>query len=135
MYNSAIFSTLSAQTYFLFTVDIDFLTGFSFDLENANRYSFTKVEQFNNINKNALVESLNYIYHNISSLTKLDNAACIRAYGNDYVTSYSDLLLTSSTKNSTNSLLSWDSNISFIIDFISHAPYAYNWVCNGNREI
>lgn len=135
MYNSAIFSTLSAQTYFLFTVDTDFLTGSSFDLENANRYSPTEVEQFNNINKNALVGSLNYLYHNISSLTKLDNAACIRAYGNDYVTSYSDLLLVSSTKNSTNSLLSWDSNNSSTTDFISDAPYAYDWVCNGNREV
>ena len=135
MYNSAIFSTISAQAYFYFTVDVDFLTGSSFDLENASRWTASPGRQFINIDKNALIGSLNYLYHNVSSLTKLDNAACIKAYGNDYVSSYSDLLLVSSMKNAINSFLFWDSTSPPVIDSSYGKPDTYNWICSGIPDV
>lgn len=135
MYNSAIFSTLSAQAYFLFTVDADFLSGSSFDINDTNsRGKFHSTSRVS-FDEAALRSSLNWLQENLSSLTKLDNAACINAYGNDYVSSYGDLLLVSSTKNANNSVLTWDS--SSPPDISSETVVTsdtYDWICYGDLD-
>lgn len=77
----------------------------------------------------AVRRSLDWLQDNISSLTKLDNAACIKAYGTDYVSSYGDLLLVSSPKNATNSVLSWDSIWPPDIGSGSVRWNTYDWIC------
>ena len=129
-YNSAIFSTLSAHEYLIFTVDANFPTGSSFNLKETN---FNIDKQISASESAALERSLDWLHDNISSLTKLDKAACIKAYGNDYVSSYSDLLLVSSTKNATNSLLSWDSSSPRFFPYIDDSG-PYDWICSGDWD-
>ena len=127
MYNSAIFSTLSAQQYYLFTVDSDFLTASSFKSEKIDLGN-----DANAINKAALTESLSWLQENIPSLTKLDNTACIKAYGKDYVSSYGDLLLVSSAKNITSSLLAWE--LYSLPSTLSPGRHTYEWICSDYEE-
>lgn len=127
MYNNVIFFTLSAQQYYFFTINSDFLTASSFeskkiDLEN----------DVNAINKVALTESLNWFQKNISFLTKLNNTACIKAYGKNYIFSYDNLLLMSFAKNITSSLLAWKL---YPFPFIlSPGRHIYKWICFDYEE-
>lgn len=127
MYNSAVFSTISAQQYYIFTVDSDFLSASSFDSEKI------KLKDDGGFDTDTdPVSSLRWLQGNISSLTRLKNAACIKAYGNDYVSSYGDLLLVSSTKNVTSSLIPCDFSTP---PFGWTEPHAYEWICSdyGNK--
>lgn len=119
MYNSAVFSTLSTQQYFLFIVDADFSTGFSFNFTATYHNREWKETEI------AASRFLNWLQDNISSLTRLDNAACIKAYGNEFVSAYGDLLLVSSTKNATNSVLFWE-----LPETASRL--SYKWMCSDS---
>lgn len=122
MYNSAIFSTVSTQQYSIFTVYADFLT-------ESSLYTTTTP---GGTYDDTTLRSLNWLHDNISSLTKLDNAACIRAYGHDYVSSYGDLLLVLSARNAANSLLFHDLSL---IPEITLPNDSFDWICAGNPDI
>ena len=83
LYNSVVFSTISVQMYNVYVGSPDLVSQKALNWSNA-------VETYGN-------EVV--ILGNISTWQRLDNAACIRAYGQPYVSARGDIVAISSTMN------------------------------------
>lgn len=145
MYNSAVFSTLATQEYSIFAVTEDFLTGAPFNMSESafqedgssskNRYAGNSTsgiiyDQADDI----LRARLDDLKANQSSLKRLENEACMKAYGQDFVSAYGDILVVSSATNDSNSLLAYiTSTIRPDIPGKANGP-SYAWICTSNPE-
>lgn len=85
-WNSAVFSSLSARQYNVFVVSSSILSGAPFDAINCEQSSGPSFIQ----------TRLQGLVDNQSSLVRLDNRECIRAYVSPIVSSRADVLLVSS---------------------------------------
>ena len=142
MYNSAVFSTLSAREYTIFTVTNDFLSGAAYNVTHAEMmpggdylelfdpfysegYGFTQEYTL----ENATAERLQ---SDPARLDKLDNKACIEEYSKEIMSTRSNLLLVSSHENDTNSILAMWHNVS--PNFGESGVYHPPWVCDLPEE-
>ena len=107
MYNSAVFSTLCARQYSVFLVTDSFLTGAAFNV-TWEQYSIFGTSEYSSQDFVPLSYQLENLRHMQSSLQRLDNVACKKAYSAGFISSRADVLLVSSKKNDTNSLLGFD---------------------------
>lgn len=147
MYNSAVFSTLAAQEYDIFVVTEDFLTGASFNM-NETAYSahpwwpniiynpdpdFLSNEDWSQAESDLQRARLDDLKENQSSLKRLENEACMKAYGQEFVSAYSDVIVVSSAINDSNSLLA--TTLSPIIpNQQGFGTTTYAWICISNPE-
>lgn len=126
MYNSAVFSTLSARQYSVFTVTNDFLTGAPFNLSQAmvmpaRTYSYGSY--YNDDTRN-----VQHMRGNLTKLQKLDNKACIEEYSKEIISTRSDVLLISSYENNTNALLDfWPYQLPKMMETGDYRP---PWPCD-----
>lgn len=90
LYNSAVFSTLCTNEYYVYLVSREFLSGAPFSY-----YPTVRSEQ----------KYLVAYQKNLTSLERLENKQCVEVYTAPIVSSHSDLLLISTYSNNTNSLL------------------------------
>lgn len=130
MYNSAVFSTLSAREYTIFTVTNDFLAGAPYNITQAaampgNHYNSYKTYY-------ALEEAAaQKLWSNITELQRIDNKACIEEYSKGIISTRANLLLVTSHENDTNAVLAmWDH---MSPNFGSNYYYP-PWVCDLDQE-
>lgn len=131
LYNSAVFTTLSAREYDVFLVTSDFLTGAPF---NLNLTSTSMDNSLNYPTGEAYFEKLDLLeplaqtlQDSQSSLQKLTNTDCIGTYATEFVSSHANVLAVSSESNKSNSILwVWSSEFNGASDaspwFCSDAP-------------
>lgn len=128
MYNSAVFTTLSAQEYNVFSVTPNFLTGAPFNISNINLGSELI---------SASLDSLEIIAHTLqdkkSSLQNLASEDCIGTYAAGFVSSRANVLVVSSfNSNASNSIQSvWSSQINGASD--TSPWFCLNEPCNSNN--
>ena len=136
-YNSVVFVSLSGNDYYWAVVTTDFLSGAPFNLTNLNYDSFLDfpVVGLGNDTFGPSIELetsqqwtqwYTEIQQNVSSYERLDNENCIDAYSSKLVTNRRNVVLVSSDKNSSNSVLAFDrSEISSEGDMDPT-----NWICS-----
>lgn len=108
MYNSAVFTTLSAQEYNVFSVTPNFLTGASFNISNIDLDSEMIRGSL------GLLETIAQgLQDKKSSLQNLESEDCIGTYGAKFVSSRANVLVVSpATSDTSNSILwVWPSQI------------------------
>ena len=114
LWNSAIFSTLSSQDYLVVAASPDLfnITGLNWSapvpgiLENSTEYNYTL-----------------QIFRNASSWDKLDNKACIKAYGQEFVSARGDLLVITSGINA---------SVPLEVIALSEEDFLpYDWMCDS----
>lgn len=111
LYNSVIFSTISFQMYSVFVASPDLVSQKALNWSGA-------VETYAD-------ESLPPGYlQNISTWQQLDNAACIRAYAQPYVSARGDVVAISSTMNG--------SALIDISDTENPGSESYDWLCSSS---
>lgn len=133
MYNSAVFSTLSAREYSVFTVTKDFPTGAPYNLSHAIAMATPDYDvYFPNVNETEYyapaIVAARSLRRNLTQLQRLENKACVEEYSKDVVSMRSDVLLITSDKNNTNAVLEyWP-----IVSPYFAEPYAYQapWPCD-----
>ena len=126
MYNSAVFTTLSAREYTAFLVQRDFLTGTPFDISGFVAFS-PQLDR----NGSDFTESLNQVEtvaHRLqdgqSSLQKLANKDCIGTYEAEFISSHGNVLaVTSDSK----FYLHGTENISFVEDGTGNSSILQVW--------
>ena len=111
LYNSVVFSTVSFQTYSVYVASPDLVS------QKALNWSGT-IKTYGN-------EPLAPGYvRNISTWQQLDNAACIKAYGQPFVSARGDIVAISSTING--------SALIEISDSQGLGSDTYDWLCSNN---
>lgn len=113
LWNSAVFSTLSSQDYFVLAA-------------SPNLFSITGLNWSAPVPGAPLAGS-NYtlnLFENASSWERLDNDACIKAYAQDYVSARGDLLAISSGMNTSTPIIG-------IVLSSNGGPQQYSWICNN----
>ncbi|KAF6222037.1 hypothetical protein HO133_001123 [Letharia lupina] len=93
LYNSVVFSTLSAQEYSVFAASAELVNGVAAQEFSANRTALNWTGPTNWTNTGPF-DTMQH-FQNASGWQKLDNRDCIKAYGQDYVSAHGDLLLIS----------------------------------------
>lgn len=135
LYNSAVFSTLSAREYTVFTVTEDFLTGAPYNVDLAMvmpaqiyyKYAPNLTEGNFNVTEYAPeIPAAQNMFDNLSRLQRLENKECIEAYSQSIISTRSDVLLVSSYENDTNSVLQYWASQSPHFD----QDYVAPWVCD-----
>ena len=91
MYNSAVFSTLSAREYAIVIVSEDFSTGTPFSLAGPG---YQEHEDYI-----GLIKRIQHFREPGAKVEKLDNKACFETYAADFVSSRTDVLLVASLNN------------------------------------
>ena len=110
LYNSVVFSTISFQMYNVYVGSPDLVSQKALNWSNA-------VETYG-----AEVVTV----ANISTWQRLDNAACIRAYGQPYVSTRGDIVAISSNMNG--------SALIKISQSLGLGSEWYSWLCSSNPE-
>lgn len=139
MYNSAVFSSVSARDYRVFTVTRDFLTGAPFDVSGAiikpDHYVGDKYfpAYFFPRDYPAATEAAELMFDNLPRLRRLENKECIEEYSKDIISGRSHVLMITSDKNDTNSLLDFWPSVrpNFVEPWEYHPP----WPCDYPMEI
>ena len=123
LYNSAIFTTLSAQEYSAFTVTPSLFDGapVGFATWNNPRNFSTSDDNFRGALE--LLETLN---DTRASPQKMDNAQCVKSYGVDFVSQHSHVMVVSSHTDPGDSVLAWYGTRQ-PRDPVAH----YAWICNN----
>ena len=111
LYNSVVFSTISFQMYSVYVASPDLVSQKALNWTGA-------VKTYGNE-----VLSLEYL-RNISSWQQLDNAACIRAYAQPYVSACGDIVAISSTVNG--------SALIEISESEGLGSDTYSWLCSSS---
>lgn len=102
LYNSAVFTQISATDYMAFMVDQSFITGAPFNTTDTTVHSSDTRSDDPTYHSNAL----QWLQHNVDSLTILYPADCVDAYAQQLQTARGDVLAVVSTTrdSSSNSL-------------------------------
>ncbi|MCJ1434859.1 hypothetical protein MMC27_004229 [Xylographa pallens] len=139
LYNSVIFSTSQANDYMVFLVTPDFVNGatpsigpYDYLPEIGENVVGANIEAY--IDTAEVIQLTTALQSNISSLTRLENADCIRTYGTDFVTDFLNVLLvTNGTHLESGSILAAyqyyaaSGNLDVDVEDILNI----NWICNG----
>ena len=117
LYNSAVFTTLSAREYFIYIVAKDFS-------------SVSSITYDNKTTSRSMMEPLKKLQQGFQSLEHLSNAACIEAYSGNFVSNRADLLLISSHTNASQSVLYTEGPRSLALNEKIDRNYTqYRWMC------
>jgi len=100
LYNSAVFSTLSTRQYDVYVVASNF-----FEEGPINSSIIGNIPSRQFYGGEGLGEILRGWQHNTTSFERLENEACLKAYSANIISSRSDVVLVSSTPDSSNSFL------------------------------
>lgn len=100
LWNSAVFSSLCSREYSIFVVSKEWMGGapIIYSMRERNGLSLHELD----------FSLLGKYQENQTSLTKVENKACLDAYSSPFISAYSDLILVSNYSNATNSLVGYD---------------------------
>ena len=120
LYNSVVFSTLSAQDYSVFATNVGLVNGRPLNRSllielGTTQYIVTDTVQINTDQKNA------------SEWQKLNNKDCIKTYGQDFVSAHGDLLLVLPTANANGTIFP-------VTDVLAGLIVNYEWMCMGEYQ-
>lgn len=102
LYNSAVFTTLSAREYNVFSVTPSFLTGAPFNIDNINLDSEMISGSFESLETTAKT-----LRDNKSSLQMLESEYCIGTYAAGFVSSRANVLVVSSFNSNESNSVRW----------------------------
>ena len=122
MWNSAVFTTLSAQAYSVFVVTPGFLDGGQYTIPNQYSANAFEVASYN-----ASQTVLDKLRDTKNELQTLGNSECIQAYARSYVSKHASVLLVSADTNENDSVLVW-----YGTRRIDGLGAAQDWICNIN---
>ena len=120
LYNSAVFSTLAANSYDVFAVSLELATAPQEEIRQRIGALSTQTKQ--SVSR-ASLDAL----AGVGAWENLTNIECIRAYGQSFVSSHSTLALVSSSLERNSPVLALDSNDDILLDGNN-----YNWMCTDN---
>lgn len=130
-----VFVSLTVNNYYYTIATADFLEGAPYNLTGAGGYSgwvlpsVGYVSYSDTVKMNRFYEYYDQIQNNASAWERLSNQDCIQAYSNAFLTGRRNLILVSSTKNATNSVLRWD------VSEISQGDLDLNWwICSKTQD-
>ena len=127
LYNSVIFSTLSANDYIVMAVSEDMVTDPEMDLRKEIDDAITLSASQRNGTVSAWLDNL----AEFRSWERLEKSACIRAYAHDYVADRSHVILVNSTLSSNPPALF----IGYGGDLWETQPLPpYRWMCRHYRD-
>lgn len=122
LYNSVVFSSLSANAYAVLHVTEDFLSP-------AATYNVTNFDQKHGLAGTAFQSLIDGIHDSAigaqgsTKFTNLTSAQCVEAYATNFVSQYGNVILISSNPNTSNSSI-------ISCSFIGHQhEIPYSWVC------
>lgn len=116
-YNSAVFEATGASSYTVLTASADFIDGGYWDSTRA-QCSSTYNLGIDGLNVHP---AIHYLQNNVDSLVRLDNAACIKAYGQEFEGKYGNVILVTNVSNS-------ESILNLVWDEFDTEPYT-SWIC------
>ena len=123
LYNSVVFSTLSAQDYSIFATNVRLVSGRPLNRSLLNDLQATGSYQYvNNVQIDAIPDQ-----KNVSEWQKLDNKDCIKAYEQDYVSAHGDLLLVLPTANATGTIF-------LVTEVWAGLNENFGWICTTNFQ-
>ncbi len=115
LYNSVVFSTLSAQEYSVFAASADFVNGTALNWTNLTNY--TNTGTYPNMQH----------FQNATDWQRLDNRDCIKAYGQNFVSAHGDLLVISPVVNDTEMII-------LLLDSRSNELGDVSWMCDEYQD-
>lgn len=130
MYNSAVFSTLSAQEYSVLSVTSEFLSGAPFNTTEAMELPYRMYGTTIGLNEDTqrVTRAAKNMRTNLHQLERLENKDCIKIYSERIISTRSDVLLVSSYKNDTNAVLDyWQTQTPHFHDTSTYYP---PWPCD-----
>src|ERR1700722_8418825 len=92
-YNSAIFEATGASSYTVLTASTEFIDGGHWNSTRVQCSYYGRVEGLN------VTPAINFLQNNIDSLVRLDNADCIKAYGQEFEGNYGNVILVTNVSN------------------------------------
>ena len=122
LYNSVVFSTLSAQDYSVFATTVGLVNGRPLNRTLLNDLAPKYTYQY--VDTDTLQIDPVQDQRNATEWQKLDNRNCIKAYGQDFVSAHGDLLLILPTANATGTI--------FLVSAGNLA--GYDWMCMGSSK-
>ena len=125
LYNSVVFSTLSAQEYSVFASSAELVNGTA--LNWTSPITFAYPELYNTVQYFPNATTMQY-FQNASKWQKLDNRDCIKAYGQDFVSAHGDLLVISPTVNATETVV-------MLMDGFGTELGDTSWICGGMTQM
>ena len=123
LYNSVVFSTLSAQDYSVFATSVGLVNGRPLnstllnDLGADYSYQFVDTVQIDNVQDQK----------NAPEWQKLDNKDCIKAYGQEFVSAHGDVLLILPPTNATGMIF-------LIMEVLGGFHGGHGWICGANFQ-
>ena len=135
LWNSAVFSSLSAREYNVYVLRSDALAGVPFDTDPCYDYDSSQPYSIQN--------SLQSLINNQASLQRLDNQECVKAYASPIISSRADVLLVASdAKLPPNTYISspnvsnplYDCYLGVTPDFpdAGGSSSVYDWMCDAS---
>ena len=119
LYNSAVFSTLSAQTYTVYVVSENLISGVGINWA---------------ANNSVVGLNLGEIYPKTSHWQNLTNEDCIQAYGQSFVSARSDVLLVTANLSASDPLKVLSANVS-IAHMTENKAAPYGWLCSAYQNL
>ncbi|KAL9115828.1 MAG: hypothetical protein Q9227_000196 [Pyrenula ochraceoflavens] len=110
MYNSAFFATISSNEYGVFYANEDYLHGAPYNLSKEYTFNVTEIQ------------------YRVKKFERLENADCINAYAQDFLTSRRDVVLVTESKPLDNGSL----QDAFPSLFSRYNYGLYSWICDNS---
>lgn len=116
LYNSVVFSTLSAQEYSVFAASVGFV--------NDATLNWNSPTNFTNTGPYGTMQH----FQNASRWQKLDNRDCIKAYGQSFVSAHGDLIVISPAVNATEKIVT-------LMNGPASSLGDTSWMCGYDDEV
>ena len=124
LYNSAVFSTLCTRKYDSYVLSSDFVNGAPFNLTTAYLATYAIGSSTVDESFESALGQLETYQKDPNMLIRLDNQQCIKVYSNSINSANADLLLMTSTANSTNSAILYQPDVESTL-----AVRSASWIC------
>ena len=123
LYNSVVFSNLSAQEYNVFAASVGLVNGRALNWTLLTDLEATEPHQDNDTRKIDIVQDLK----KVPEWQKLDTRDCIKAYGQDFVSAHGDLILILPTANATGTIF-------LVTEVLGGFNGNYDWMCSDQAS-
>ena len=135
LYNSAVFSTLSAQRFSAYLVTREFLDGapFSPSLAESSNVDMATLVHLQDDSQDHLQDALRdilQVYKTNHSFVRLEVEECVDTYSTPIISTNSDLILVSDYQNSKNSLIWYDQEVYSPLFYYGNTVFCFLEICD-----
>lgn len=134
LYNSAIFTTIAANEYSVYTVSQSFLTGAPFTITFENLFSYSDAMTSDDGDNLTSIDILESIRRENASIDILNKKACINAYSTEFLSARGSVLLITTDSPMNNSVLTWSTPRQLRGSKSSASPYDWMYFTDPVRS-